>query len=63
MNEAIQVITGAAIGIFLLAIANIFGYSQGYKEGYQAGLKFGYFAAKDGAELLAQDDDSWKAVK
>lgn len=58
MIEPIQVVTGAAIGIFLLAVAFTIGHCKGHVEGYQEGLMFGYLAAKSGAELLANDDDN-----
>lgn len=58
MTEAIiQVIVGIAIVCSLIYIAFNFGYYKGYIDGHKEDVHFGYFAAKDGVELLSYDHD------
>lgn len=52
----IHVIVGAILVCSSLYIAFIFGYCKGYIDGHKEGARFGFFAAKDGAELLSYDD-------
>ena len=46
-----------AIFLLLRYIAFICGELKGELKGYQEGIRFGYLAAKDGAELLCSDNE------